>query len=244
MLTNASVAEYNPDSFVNYCTFARIRPSMTPEFTTIPAAAPESGPVQTPWQRFLAFLVRYRVRITLVVFFALIAEDVVSGTRPHNLLHVGDLKAMLGLTVILAGLALRSWAAGILRKTSELTTNGPYALVRHPLYVGSFMMMIGFCLVIDDVENIWFVLGPFAFIFVINLLNEERKLSKKFGPRWQDYAGEVPRFLPYRLSKDAFAPWNGRQWLNNREYNAVAATVLGLLAVQAWSMHLIGFRAG
>jgi hypothetical protein len=105
-------------------------------------------------------------------------------------------------------------------------------------------MMIGFCVLIDDVENIWFVLGPFAFIFAVNLLNEERKLSKKFGPRWQDYAGKVPRFLPYRLSKDAFAPWNGRQWLNNREYNAVAATVLGLLAVQAWSMHLIGFRAG
>jgi uncharacterized membrane protein len=138
---------------------------------------------------------------------------------------------------------LRSWAAGILHKTSQLTTSGPYALVRHPLYVGSFMMMIGFCVLIDDVENIWFVLGPFAFIFVINLLSEERKLSKKFGPRWQDYAGKVPRFLPYRLSMNVFAPWNGRQWLNNREYNAVAATILGLIAIQAWSMHLSPFWA-
>jgi hypothetical protein len=105
-------------------------------------------------------------------------------------------------------------------------------------------MMIGFCILIDDVENIWFVLGPFAFIFVISLLKEERVLSKKFGPQWQDYSGKVPRFLPYRMSKNAFAPWNGQQWLNNREYNAVAATMLGLIAVQAWSMHLIGFRAG
>ncbi len=221
---------------------------MMPELTTVPtnasANASESNLAQTPWRRFLAILVRYRVRITVVVFCALIAEDLLSGTQPHNMFHVGDLKAMLGLTVILSGLALRSWAAGILHKTSELTTIGPYALVRHPLYVGSFMMMIGFCVLIDDVENIWFVLGPFAFIFVINLLKEERVLSNKFGPRWQAYAGKVPRFLPYRMSMDAFAPWNGRQWLNNREYNAVIATVLGLIAVQAWSMHMIGLRAG
>jgi len=125
-----------------------------------------------------------------------------------------------------------------------LTMIGPYALVRHPLYVGSFMMMIGFCILIDDVENIWFVLGPFAFIFVVSVLKEERVLSNKFGERWQNYAGKVPRFLPYRLSKDAFAPWNGRQWLNNREYNAVAATLLGLIAVQAWTMHLSALGAG
>jgi protein-S-isoprenylcysteine O-methyltransferase Ste14 len=217
---------------------------MIPKLTTVPAAAPESSLDQTPWQRFLAILVRYRVRITIVVFIAQIAEDVLSGTRPHSLFHINDLKAMLGLTVILSGLALRSWAAGILHKATVLTTSGPYALIRHPLYVGSFMMMIGFCILIDDVENIWFVLGPFAFIFVISLLKEERVLSKKFGPQWQDYSGKVPRFLPYRMSKNAFAPWNGQQWLNNREYNAVAATMLGLIAVQAWSMHLIGFRAG
>jgi len=210
---------------------------MVSDVAAAPSAATDSNPALTPWQRFLALLVRYRVRITLIVLFALIAEDIVSGTKPHNLFNFGDLKSMLGLTTIVSGLALRSWAAGILHKTSELTTSGPYALVRHPLYVGSFLMMVGFCLLIDDVENIWFVLGPFAFIFVITLLNEERTLSKKFGQRWQEYVGEVPRFLPYRLPKGAFAAWNGRQWFNNREYNAVAATALGLIAMQAWAMH-------
>ena len=210
---------------------------MVSDLAAAPTAAPESNPTQTPWQRFLAFLVRYRVRITLIVFFALIAEDVVSGTKPHNPFHLGDLKSVLGLAVVLAGLALRSWAAGTLHKTAELTTGGPYALVRHPLYVGSFLMMVGFCLLIDDVENIWFVLGPFAFMFVVTLLKEERMLAKKFGERWQEYAGRVPRFLPYRLPTNVFAAWQGRQWLNNREYNAVAATAIGLIAVQAWAMH-------
>ncbi len=204
------------------------------------AAAPPPGSnahsVSTLWQKCRAFLLRYRIRISLIVFLALIAEDYLEGLRPHNLMNVGDWKSLLGVGLIVAGLALRSWAAGILHKTAELTTLGPYALVRHPLYVGSFMMMVGFCLLIDDVENIWFVLGPFAFMYVVKLLAEERVLAKKFGERWQKYADTVPRFVPYRLPKNAFAAWNGQQWLGNREYNALAATALGLLAIQAWAV--------
>jgi protein-S-isoprenylcysteine O-methyltransferase Ste14 len=211
---------------------------MASDVTTVPPVAPSSDSARTLWQRFLAFLIRYRVRISLIVFIVLIASDVLEGIKPHNLANPGDFKSVLGLALILGGLALRSWAAGILHKTTELTTSGPYALMRHPLYVGSFLMMIGFCLLIDDRENIWFVLGPFAFMYVIKLLHEERILSNKFGARWQEYARAVPRFLPHRLPRTAFAPWNGKQWIGNREYNAVAATALGLIAVQAWAIFL------
>jgi len=210
---------------------------MATDTATAPPQAPNSGARATLWQKCRSFLLRYRIRISLIIFFALIAEDFLAGVRPHNLLHVGDWKSLLGVGVIVAGLALRSWAAGILHKTAVLTTSGPYALVRHPLYVGSFMMMIGFCVLIDDVENLWIVLGPIAFIYVLKLLAEERMLAKKFGERWQQYADAVPRFVPYRLPNKVFAPWNGRQWLGNREYNALAATALGLMAIQAWAVY-------
>jgi protein-S-isoprenylcysteine O-methyltransferase Ste14 len=171
------------------------------------------------------------------VFFALIAEDVLEGLKPHNLLNVADYKSVLGLVLIVGGLGLRSWAAGTLHKATELTITGPYALIRHPLYVGSFMMMAGFCSLIDDAENILFVLGPIAFLYVIKLLHEEHRLSNKFGDRWQEYVRSVPRFIPAKLPTNGFAGWNVRQWLTNREYQAVAATGMGLLAIEAWSLY-------
>ena len=51
-----------------------------------------------------------------------------------------------GFPVALAGVALRAWASGHLRKNSALATGGPYAYTRNPLYFGSFLMVIGCCL--------------------------------------------------------------------------------------------------
>ena len=50
----------------------------------------------------------------------------------------------IGAIVAVVGLALRAAAAGHVRKNAELTTTGPYAHVRNPLYVGSIIIAIGF----------------------------------------------------------------------------------------------------
>src|SRR4051794_8366501 len=47
---------------------------------------------------------------------------------------------------VLVGCALRSWAAGYLLKGKRVAVGGPYAFVRNPLYVGSFILGAGFCL--------------------------------------------------------------------------------------------------
>jgi protein-S-isoprenylcysteine O-methyltransferase Ste14 len=46
--------------------------------------------------------------------------------------------------IVVLGLAVRLWASGFIVKNKELATNGPYALVRHPLYVGSIFILIAF----------------------------------------------------------------------------------------------------
>ena len=51
-----------------------------------------------------------------------------------------------GLMLVAAGQSLRLWATGYLLKTDELTTAGPYAHLRHPLYLGSLLMGCGFAL--------------------------------------------------------------------------------------------------
>ena len=49
-----------------------------------------------------------------------------------------------GTLLVVLGLAVRAWAAGHLRRDSPLTTSGPYAYVRHPLYLGTAIVLIGF----------------------------------------------------------------------------------------------------
>lgn len=208
----------------------------SPTMPASPLSSAPSGTAARWWKNFTNYLVQRRVRISLVVFFVLIAEDVLDATKPHDLTNLRDLKSVLGLGLILAGLALRSWAAGILHKQAQLTVGGPYSLIRHPLYVGSFLMMLGFCALIDDAENIWFVLGPVAGLYLLGIFSEERALMKRFGARWHEYASSVPRFLPRRLRPQVLATWRIDQWAKNREYRAVGAAVLGLVALQMWHM--------
>lgn len=188
----------------------------------------------TPWRRFAELIVRRRIHISLTIFIALIAEDVISGVKPHSLAQLGEHHATWGVALVAVGLAIRSWAAGTLHKWAKLTTCGPYALVRHPLYIGSFLMMIGFCTIIDDGENILFVTGPMLAIYLAAVFKEERTLAQRFPAQWPQYAQRTPRFLPHSLPTGVFEAWSIRQWLGNREYQAVAASLAGLVALQLW----------
>jgi protein-S-isoprenylcysteine O-methyltransferase Ste14 len=203
---------------------------MTPRHA-IAGAAPLTTRTHV-WRKVLRFCLHRRVRITAILFVLLIIEDVSERIVPHNLANFYDYKVLLGLSLIVFGLALRSWAAGTLHKRAVLTTSGPYGLVRHPLYIGSFAMMVGFCELIDDAENIWFVFGPILALYVYRAIHEERVLAGLFPNEWVAYARRVPRFFPRRWPKELFAKWNLKQWLLNREYQAVSAAIVGLIALQ------------
>jgi protein-S-isoprenylcysteine O-methyltransferase Ste14 len=192
------------------------------------------------WRSFIDYVAHRRVQISVLIFVALIAEDVWNGIKPHNFLNVHDVKGMVGLGLVMAGIGLRSWAAGTLHKMSEVTASGPYNLIRHPLYVGSFMIMIGFCLLIDDPENIWFVLGPFLLLYLFRIQREERNLKQLFGEQWENYTRSTPRFFPRRLPKTPWAGWSWAQWKANKEYRLVGSALLGLFAVEVWQTLLTG----
>src|SRR5262245_20526587 len=81
-------------------------------------------------------LIRRRILISGILFALVIGYSVVFGSKPHDLVDFRDPVTVLGVLSVLTGVALRSWAAGILRKNAELTTTGPYGLIRNPLYVG------------------------------------------------------------------------------------------------------------
>lgn len=154
-----------------------------------------------------------------------------------------------GLPLVLAGLWLRGYAAGYVKKNSELTQTGPYAYTRNPLYLGSMLLATGFAVAAGGVSAArWWLLvlliAMFLAIYVPTILSEETFLRSAF-PDFDDYARHVPRLLP-RLTPARSAASNrqaGRfapeRYRHHREYNAAigAAAIYAALALRMWLGH-------
>ena len=152
-----------------------------------------------------------------------------------------------GAALVAAGLLLRGWAAGTIRKDEVLTTGGPYAFLRHPLYVGSFLIGVG--LGVAGGHWVWpvLVIVYFAVIYQRTLAEERERLGRLFGSRFERYAARVPpllpRLTPYRAQGDpaerGTASFAWRRYLRNREWEALLGAVAAL-AVLAAKMRWLG----
>ena len=98
-----------------------------------------------------------------------------------------------GTAIGLAGEALRLWAAGHLVKGRELTTSGPYRWMRHPLYVGSGILGVGFSVGAASWPAAVLVLGYLGVMTAAAIPLEEATLRDRFGEAHARYvAGEAP----------------------------------------------------
>jgi protein-S-isoprenylcysteine O-methyltransferase Ste14 len=91
----------------------------------------------------------------------------------------------------------KQWAlAARVIEGHELITQGPFAVVRNPIYLAMFGMLIASVLAFS---RPW-VLAPAMFIFLagtaVRIWSEERLLRQIFGAQFDDYAGRVPALLP------------------------------------------------
>jgi protein-S-isoprenylcysteine O-methyltransferase Ste14 len=175
--------------------------------------------------------------VSSLVFTTLIVCDVVLWkTVPCNPLNVLDGRTAAAMLLVLAGVGLRSWAAGTLRKTEVVIRSGPYQFVRNPLYIGSFLMMLGFSLLLHDWIAFWIVLGPLLALYLNKVHQEELFLTRTFPTEWNAYAAEVPRFIPRLNAWPSLEGFSWRQWLANDEYQGVVATLAGLVAIWMWHL--------
>ncbi len=130
-----------------------------------------------------------------------------------------------GLWLIVLGLAVRSWANCYAIKMAKLTTSGPYGHVRHPLYLGSFLILSGFLITV----NINWIGVLFAVIVVIGIVykqtvqNEERMLTDKFGQEYVDYKKAVPAFFPRVFTYRGGQKWppSISRYFRSQEYKLV-----------------------
>jgi protein-S-isoprenylcysteine O-methyltransferase Ste14 len=171
--------------------------------------------------------------ISAVLFVLLAVANLWFGVRPHNPFDVHDPLSMAGVCLVVVGVSLRSWAVGILKKDAELTTRGPYRLIRNPLYVGSFLMMFGFCALIGNPINL-LIAVPMVAIYTVKVRQEERLLATLFAADWPQYERTTPRFVPRLAWADLSSNWRLAQWLHAREWQAAGASLLALVAVAFW----------
>lgn len=171
---------------------------------------------------FSTWIARWRVRMGYPL-----AGVVLFLARP-NLQSIA-----IGAAIGFLGLLLRGYAAGYLKKQEVLTTTGPYAFTRNPLYLGSAILAAGAACAMHS----WIsagVLGVyFTVVYYVVMRREEGELRGHFREAFDRYAETVPLFFPRgtpaRLG-DSAGEFSLTQYKKNHEHEA-AIGFLFLLAV-------------
>jgi protein-S-isoprenylcysteine O-methyltransferase Ste14 len=144
-----------------------------------------------------------------------------------------------GALIAMLGLLIRAWASGHLKKNQELTTSGPYAHTRNPLYLGTFIMGSGIALASGAWWFAALYVALYLLIYLPVMIAEAETLKQLFAGEYPNYSREVPLFVPratpYQSGKSGAASsarqfaWS--QYRKHREYRAVigVAAALALL---------------
>ncbi|HEY3176353.1 MAG TPA: isoprenylcysteine carboxylmethyltransferase family protein [Candidatus Polarisedimenticolia bacterium] len=157
----------------------------------------------------------------------------------------------LGLIPVALGQILRVWAAGHLVKNKRLTTTGPYAYVKNPLYLGAITIVMGFCIVGMPPWNLqptWrdprfvlyliFLAAFFLYYMPRKMKIEGDRLRAIYGEAYTRYEKEVPdmipRLTPYRSGDDW--RWSWAHTVDNSEHGTIMSLVvgLGLILLRTW----------
>jgi len=79
----------------------------------------------------------------------------------------------------------------------EMADGGIYGYIRHPRYVGSFLAILGACL-LAKTRTMWIVAAIWAALMLTAIFLEERELEARFGDPYTRYCRRVPLFFPWR----------------------------------------------
>ena len=141
---------------------------------------------------------KLRLRVTRV----LVLPAALLGLFTHHVYSEDSLTDTLlgafGLMLLLITAAGRIWAGAYItgKKNRTLVTDGPFSLVRNPLYLFSFLGFVGAGLSFESVT----LAAVFAATFFVahwpTIRTEERVLEELFGETYRRYCCQVPRFIP------------------------------------------------
>jgi protein-S-isoprenylcysteine O-methyltransferase Ste14 len=157
---------------------------------------PLSGPAHIVRELRYHEVTRQSLAVILILVFALASST-------------GPVAAAIGMSLALVGMLIRFYASGFIVKNKELAHNGPYALVRHPLYTGNILLVFGFAIASQMIWTIPVTIVFFWLFYPTAIEYEDRKLHSIFGDEWKEWSTRTPALLP-KLSN--VAAMRGGQW--------------------------------
>ncbi|MCD4666007.1 MAG: isoprenylcysteine carboxylmethyltransferase family protein [Bacteroidales bacterium] len=182
------------------------------------------------------FLFRHRGQIPIILFVL-----VVPVLYFTNYSILGDISlailTYLAILLSLLGFIVRAISIGTTPKgtsgrnrdeqvAESLNTSGIYSTVRHPLYLGNYLMWIGIVLFTFNIYFLIIVSLAYWLYYERIMFAEERFLEKKFGEKYLQWSLKVPAFIPcFKNYKKSETPFSIVSVLR-REYSGFLATVL------------------
>ena len=196
------------------------------------------------------FLFKYRGQFPLILFFIVVPfiflTDYSSITDANEKIYT-----IISVLLSSLGFLIRFYTIGTTPKGTSgrntkkqvaevLNSTGIYAIVRHPLYLGNYLIWIGIAT---------FVFSPFFFLLVSLLFciyyerimfAEERFLEKKFREEYLNWSNKIPAFIPdFSLYKKSLIPFSIKTVLR-REYSGILACVIGFCFVDVLRNNKLG----
>ena len=193
-------------------------------------------------------LFRWRSYFPVVLLAAVLLLDYLAAPRRSTLSQslVWD---FICLGIAFLGLGVRAATIGrVPRGTSvrstkavqaeSLNCSGMYSVVRHPLYLGNFLVWIGLSLILADWVVTLIVILAFWLTHERIMMSEEGFLEQKFGAQFCEWAKATPAFVPrfeqWRRPNLSFSFRN----VLKREYSGFFAIVCGFVGLRMWAIYL------
>ena len=137
--------------------------------------------------------------LAILLYALLIPSQRLFGTHNDAAKYVGLLLAGWGVFGIMAGFKSYDIKAflglGNMASEDELKTDGLLKKVRHPVYAGSILVVVGYFIYIPTIVNL--VSTTLIVLYIlIGIYLEEQKLLKAFGERYREYRKKTPMLIP------------------------------------------------
>ena len=138
-----------------------------------------------------------RISIILIITFIIIDNNF-SAFSLNIDMNTSLLFSYIGFSLVVLGGFGRIWASLYLEgfKTRKLIKEGPYSMVRNPLYFFSLMLFLGMCFAIKSIAVSFALLVVFVLFHIPTILNEEKVLLSTHDESYKAYYESTPRLLP------------------------------------------------
>jgi len=168
------------------------------------------------WRKIITKIARLRVVVSRIVgvLIVLLALFTTHSFGDDTFIDISlEISGLFLLTACSMG---RLWALVYISgyKTQMLITDGPYSMVRNPLYLFSLLGALGVGLASENLLILAILLIFYLLYYPLTILAEEKKLTERLGQVYIDYAKHTPRFLPkfslyrkpgqYQINADVF----------------------------------------